>query len=907
MSLIDIFEGSEQFYLADPNNVTIKSNGGKRWATKKEFNLLLEDCLEGHVNGTLNKGVVLPPIRKSDNKCKWGAIDVDGKIYNDDYFKQELLEALPRLNLPLIPCFSKSKGLHLYIFFKEWTDAQTVINILHTFLLKLNLPIDTECFPKQATVKDTGNGIMLPFMHGIGNDFIKPHYEKNELIMATGTISEFKDEVTAKRIDAKEIKIELPKEKPNSYTYEYNYDDNNYTKLEILKKIKEGTIEQHPTIGGSYYAWIQIVICKCIVQNYGDNEILKLIKEVHKDEIDGSQSEYTWPESYKKQITYTRGQRQLNKPNPGDTKILEGKSFDSAIKYEEIRDSLCYVMSNDMFNRIGTADFYLAPQINNYHSHEVSFKIPLTKKLLSDPQFKRAESFVTSAKFPPGLINITKPGIIPLINKGNVLNIYIPNYLEASKGDVQFILDFFIWLIGKEKWKITEQWIAYMLQHPGEKIKWAIVLVSRIEGVGKGLLARICSRILGSDNVNENANYKHLSNVHSTLLIGTQLLVLNELSLGDFKSKTEGTNTLKNYIGDDTYSCNFKGKPMVKLANLTNFMLFSNDEQVLGAPQGGRRYYFCNIKKSEGDIINKTNEGFFDKAWNFVNSDVGAAALINYFKHEVKLKAKDLEIFKRRAPITDDLELLIEQSKHPVQKKLEYDLNRPDEHNRRLFGGDWSGIITFDWLNEQLNTSNKDDDEKYNWGSYSDDALYKFLAANCIPWNNGENTRQISISGVKHRFYLLKDIRCPIPGKSYKDLTPKQIETIYKNYSVVEREIRKEEETVNKAKEDILIQIKTLKDFIQECINESNKKGAGEKFNNHFKDKTVDGAYDLIMNDTIKIINKRPSENLENIKRLQKIIDRGIRTPEEIIESYIKPSEPWQRKKHLGNIEGAQY
>ena len=58
--------------------------------------------------------------------------------------------------------------------------------------------------------------------------------------------------------------------------------------------------------------------------------------------------------------------------------------------------------------------------------------------------------------------------------------------------------------------------------------------------------------LLGEDNVNENANYKHLTNSHNTLLIGKQLIVLNEVSLGDFKStrKKEGTNTLKNFVAE---------------------------------------------------------------------------------------------------------------------------------------------------------------------------------------------------------------------------------------------------------------------------------------------------------------------------------------------------------------------
>ena len=125
-------------------------------------------------------GVVLPPIRKSDNKCKWGAIDIDGEIYSDVKYKFLLLLKVFKYQLPLVPCYSKSKGLHLYIFFKEWTDAKRVIEILRSYLKKLDLPKDTEIFPKQHKLseKDTGNGIMLPFMSRIGNDYIKDRSPK---------------------------------------------------------------------------------------------------------------------------------------------------------------------------------------------------------------------------------------------------------------------------------------------------------------------------------------------------------------------------------------------------------------------------------------------------------------------------------------------------------------------------------------------------------------------------------------------------------------------------------------------------------------------------------------------------------------------------------------------------------
>lgn len=875
---IEIFEGSDQFYLADPSKITIKKNGGERWETKKQFHLPLTHCLEGHLEGTLAKGVVLPPIRKSDNKCKWGAIDIDGQIYSDNKFKIQLLDKIEELNLPLTACFSKSRGLHLYIKFIKWTDASTIINILKTFLKKLNLPEDTEIFPKQSKLgpTDTGNGIMLPYMKNIGNDWIK---EYGNDYFSTGTLQEFLEHIEGKKIDAEEIEIDLPKAKEivteeNNKEKKKSVDPESRTKWDILNGIKTNTIDQHPTMGGKYHSWIQVVIAKAIDQGYGDNEILNMIEAVHED---GRGIGYVFPESYQKQINH--GRKKFNKKNPGVTNFLKGRTIESLMKYDEIKNKYCYVMANDMYNQIGSPEFYQGMQINNYHAHELFIKKgTLTQAFLKDKNFKKAETFITNPKYPPGLVDIKKAGEIPLVNKGTVLNIYIPNYIIPKKGDVSFIIKFFGWLIGEKKWIIIEQWIAFMVQFPGEKMKWALVLVSVIEGVGKGLLARICSRIMGYHNVNENANYKHLTNNHNTLLIGKQLLFLNEVSLGDFKSKAEGTNTLKNFVADDYYSCNFKNKPMVTLPNLTNFGILSNDERVLGAPKGGRRYFFCNIKKTEDDIIEQ--EEFYQKAWDYADSDEGASALLYYFKHEVKIE--DPSIFKKRAPKTDDLLELIEQSKHPVQKKLEYDLNRPDIINRKIFGHDFSGLVTFDWLNEALNTRKSNHiHDNFDWGSFGDDALYKFLADNCIKWNNGDNTRQIEINGVRHRFYNLDDSRCPIPNKSYKDLKQKDIETIWTKYRRLSNEITKEEGEYIEALEVIDGKIEEFKKRIKEEASDKTS-----HFKKELQGKTIDEIYEKVMSGEIKFPNKYLLDPLQEIKSLQQIIAKGIRTPETILEAF---------------------
>ena len=65
-----------------------------------------------------------------------------------------------------------------------------------------------------------------------------------------------------------------------------------------------------------------------------------------------------------------------------------------------------------------------------------------------------------------------------------------------------------------------------------------------------------------------------------------------------------------------------------------------------------------------------------------LHSDEGASALLNYFLNEVKIE--DPTIFQKRAPQTEDLKELIEQSKHPVIKKLEYDLTRPLDRQKNI-------------------------------------------------------------------------------------------------------------------------------------------------------------------------------------------------------------------------------
>lgn len=165
---MELFTGSTYNYGS-----TIYHNENEPGTNKKKVTcqtvtqkLITIEEYKSHLNG--DKGLGIVPINQ-DNKCKFGVIDID--IYDDDL--SLYIEAIERRGFPLIPFRSKSGGLHLYIFFKDFEPASKVITVLKK--LSALLSIDNlvkkkknemvEIFPKQAKLESgqVGNWINMPY------------------------------------------------------------------------------------------------------------------------------------------------------------------------------------------------------------------------------------------------------------------------------------------------------------------------------------------------------------------------------------------------------------------------------------------------------------------------------------------------------------------------------------------------------------------------------------------------------------------------------------------------------------------------------------------------------------------------------------------------------------------------
>lgn len=149
--------------------------------------------LQRHLKGEISVGAA--PLRDG-NKVRWCAIDIDNYAYN----LMDIVAAIEDFDLPLCPCFSKSKKLHIYCFFSEEVDAELAINMMKWYATTFRCDPKVEVFPKQAKMSANNK-----FYSWINLPYFEANNEKNHRkgVKSDGslyTLSEFVERAKAKQL-----------------------------------------------------------------------------------------------------------------------------------------------------------------------------------------------------------------------------------------------------------------------------------------------------------------------------------------------------------------------------------------------------------------------------------------------------------------------------------------------------------------------------------------------------------------------------------------------------------------------------------------------------------------------------------------------------------------------------------
>lgn len=177
------------------------------------------------------------------------------------------------------------------------------------------------------------------------------------------------------------------------------------------------------------------------------------------------------------------------------------------------------------------------------------------------------------------------------------VNLYLPTYPEPDANDADAAGEVFMRhvqnLIGEPEYRRTlVDFLAFLVQNPGVKIRWA-VLLQGAEGCGKTALAETMAAVLGPTHVNM-IDASMLFSQFNTWAHNSQLVAIEEIRLVGH-NRHEVMDKLKPCISNETVTINAKHRDLkFNLPNVTNYLMFTNHRDSLAIGNGDRRYFVLN-------------------------------------------------------------------------------------------------------------------------------------------------------------------------------------------------------------------------------------------------------------------------------------------------------------------------
>lgn len=206
-----------------------------------------------------------------------------------------------------------------------------------------------------------------------------------------------------------------------------------------------------------------------------------------------------------------------------------------------------------------------------------------------------------------------------------MLNTYKPVRLEPRSGDVTPLLEHMEYLLQHQNEQdIVLDFIAYMIQFPGLKVRW-MPIIKGGKGIGKSLIGDyLLSQLLGDTNVIPvNAKTVYGDDKDGGWKIAGQIVVFHEMDCG--RNRKGFTEELKSFITDRKVSVRMMRENSKPHENLTNAMGFTNAENSLIITEDERR--FCMMES----YAVARDEEYYSKLVKWLESHI--PELIYFFKH----------------------------------------------------------------------------------------------------------------------------------------------------------------------------------------------------------------------------------------------------------------------------------
>ena len=153
-----------------------------------------------------------------------------------------------------------------------------------------------------------------------------------------------------------------------------------------------------------------------------------------------------------------------------------------------------------------------------------------------------------------------------------------------------------------------QNWLAYLVQHPGRKIAHGLLHINRHEGTGRGWLFSLLQRVLGELNV-QTLDEDRLASRFNDHLLRCQLLTIPELETGD--NRRAMALRLKPILADARLRIERKGMAAFEIENRVNVFATSNRVDATFVSRFDRRWWIwiSNAAPREADYYTRCTAG----------------------------------------------------------------------------------------------------------------------------------------------------------------------------------------------------------------------------------------------------------------------------------------------------------
>lgn len=219
------------------------------------------------------------------------------------------------------------------------------------------------------------------------------------------------------------------------------------------------------------------------------------------------------------------------------------------------------------------------------------------------------------------------PGTVVQDDGFRSLNVYDPPRIVPVKGDVTPWIALLDHLLpdGLDRAHFM-RFLATLFAKPDTKMKWAVLLISQMQGVGKGSIGAACRAALGKNNVSFPSNKSIAESQFNGWAVRKRLAFVPELYSGHSK---KAANDLKAMITDETIDVNQKHLKGYDLDNWLHIIACSNSERALHIENDDRRWFIPKVREAKRDPLEWTT------FYNWLE-DVGASRLMFWAQEEVK-------------------------------------------------------------------------------------------------------------------------------------------------------------------------------------------------------------------------------------------------------------------------------